>query len=110
MAVVEQGCHVQTSALDFDIPRSSLKSHVMKVTLSRKRRRKPVLSLVEEEKVVKYIMGMARYGYPINIMELKIKVAEATQLRETPFKDGIPGAGWLRWFQKRHPEIFLRMS
>jgi hypothetical protein len=31
-------------------------------------------------------------------------------LRQTPFKEGIPGAGWLRWFWKRHPEISLRTS
>jgi hypothetical protein len=110
MAVVEQGCPVQTVALDFDIPRSTLHGHVMGLTLSRKRGKKPVLSVVEEEKVVKYIMGMARYGHPISITELKIKVVEATQMQQTPFKEGIPGAGWLRWFQKRHPKISLRTS
>jgi hypothetical protein len=68
----------------------------MGLTLSRKRGRKPVLTAVEEDKVVKYIMGMAKYGHPIRIIELKIKVAEATQMHETPFKDGIPGAGWVR--------------
>jgi hypothetical protein len=104
MAAVDQGCPVQTAALDYEIPRSTLRCHVMGQSLSRKRGRKPVLSTVEEEKLVKYIMGMARYGHPLNITELKIKVAEATQLRETP------GAGWLRWFRKRHPEISLRMS
>jgi hypothetical protein len=55
-------------------------------------------------------MGMARYGHPINITELKIKVVEATQLHDTLFKDGIPGAGWVRLFRKRHPEISLCMS
>jgi hypothetical protein len=78
--------------------------------LFRKRGRKPVMSAVEEEKLMRYIMGMARYGHPINITKLKIKVAEAIQLRETPFKDGIPGTSWLRWFRKRHPKISLRMS
>jgi hypothetical protein len=58
------------------------------------------LSAVEEEKLVRCIMDMARYGHPINITELKIKVAKATQLRETPYKDGIPGTGWLYWFKK----------
>jgi hypothetical protein len=43
-------------------------------------------------------------------MELKIKVAEATRLRKTPFKEGIPGAGWLRWFRKRHSKISLCTS
>jgi hypothetical protein len=82
----------------------------MELTVSRKRGRKPVLSAVEEEKVIRYILGMAKYGHPMNIIELKIKVAEATQLRDTPFKDGIPRAGWLHWFRKRHPKISLCMS
>jgi hypothetical protein len=110
MAAIDQGCLVQIAALDYDIPRSSLKSHVMGLTMSRKRGKKPVLSVVEEEKVVRYILGMAKYGHPINITELKIKVVEATQLQETPFKNGILGAGWLRWFRKRHPKILLHMS
>jgi hypothetical protein len=73
-----------------------LRGHVMGLTLSRKKGKKLVLSVVEEEKVIKYIMG---------ITELKIKVAEATQMRKSPFKEGIPGPGWLRWFRKRHSEI-----
>ena len=80
MVAIGQGCPVQTATLDYDIPRSSLKSHVMGLVVSRKRRRKPVLSTVEEEKVVRYILSMAKYGHPINITELKIKIAEATQL------------------------------
>ena len=29
------------------------------------------------------------------------------QLREPPFKFGVLGAGWLRWFQKCHPKVSL---
>jgi hypothetical protein len=110
LSAVERGSPIQTAPLDFDIPRTTLRNHVMGLSLSRKKRRRPVLSKVEEEKVVQYILGMARYGHPINITELKIKVAEATQLHDTPFKDGIPRAGWVRWFRKCHPEISVRMS
>jgi hypothetical protein len=31
-------------------------------------------------------------------------------LHDIPFKDGIPGPGWLCWFCKRHPELSLWMS
>jgi hypothetical protein len=30
--------------------------------------------------------------------------------REIPFKDGVLGDGWVRWFRKRHPEVFLRSA
>jgi hypothetical protein len=88
MADVERACHVQITALDYDIPKSTLRSHMMELILSRKLGRKWILSLIEEEKVVKYINGMARYGHPINIIKLKIEVVEASQLRDTPFNDG----------------------
>jgi hypothetical protein len=110
MATIERGCPIQTTALDYDVPKSTLHSHIMELTLTRKRGRKPILSAVEEEKLVNYIHRMARYGHPLNLTKLKIKVAEATQLCDTPFTDGIPGPGWLRWFQKPHPELLLCMS
>jgi hypothetical protein len=78
MATEDKGCPVQTAALDYDVPRSTLRSHVMGIILSRKRGRKLVLSASEEEKVVQYLYGMARYGHPMSLTKLKIKVAEAT--------------------------------
>jgi hypothetical protein len=44
LSIVERGSPVQTTALDFDIPRSILRNHVMGLSLSRKRGRKPLLS------------------------------------------------------------------
>jgi hypothetical protein len=108
MAAVERGFPVQKVALDYVIPRTTLGSHVMGLTLSRKRGRKPVLSSIEEEKLMNYYI--ARYGHPLNLIELRIKVVEATQLRDTPFIDGILGHGWLHWFKKCHPELSLHMS
>ena len=42
--------------------------------------------------------GMVELEHPIDIMELKYKVAEACQERVTPFHEGISGQGWLQWF------------
>jgi hypothetical protein len=50
----------------------------MGLILSRKRGRKPVLSATKEEKLVQHIYSMARYGHPLNLTKLKIKVVEAT--------------------------------
>jgi hypothetical protein len=33
-----------------------------------------------------------------------------TQGRETPFTNGVPGIGWLRWFRKRYPELSVRLA
>ena len=59
---------------------------------------------------MKWMLEMQEHAHPICIMELRRKVAEITQDRWTPFKDGIPGCGWLRWFQNRHPELTLRSA
>jgi hypothetical protein len=44
------------------------------------------------------------------MMQLIMKATQLTQHRETPFRDGIPGRGWLKWFRKRHPELVLRLA
>jgi hypothetical protein len=72
----------------------------MGLTISQKRGKKP-------KKDVNYIHNMARYRHPINLTELGIKVAKATQLRQTLFTDGIHGPRWLRWFWNWHPEVSL---
>lgn len=53
---------------------------------------------------------MQAIGHPMSLTQLRIKVAEMTQERSTPFRNGIPGQGWLRWFKLRHPELSLRGS
>jgi hypothetical protein len=93
MLAIERGSPKQIVAFDFDIPRTTLRDHVMGFTFSWKGEKNLIFTLVEEEKVAKYIMGMARYGHSINITVLKVEVVEATQLRETPFKDEILGVG-----------------
>ena len=40
---------------------------------------------------------------------LKLKVAEISQGRVNPFKNGIFGDSWLYWFKKRHPYLVMRV-
>ena len=54
---------------------------------------------------------MQDLGHPLTPLELRLKVATATQTRETPWSaSGVPGKGWLRRFHSRHPEIMSRRS
>jgi len=53
---------------------------------------------------------MADRGFPLSWLNRRIKVASITQNCTTPFKDGIPGNGWVRWFKTRHPNISLRKA
>jgi len=37
-------------------------------------------------------------------------VAKITQERVTPFENMILGRGWLRWFRRCNPNLFLRVA
>ena len=107
VAAVDAGCPLATAAKDFGIPATSLRDHFYGRTLKRKKGRQGVLTVEEEIALVRWMMEMQDHTHPISVLELRRKVAEMTQKRWTPFKDGIPGRGWLRWFCNRHPELTL---
>ena len=94
----------------FNIPRSTLRDHYNGRIKSRKMGPKHVLNKEEEEKVVAYVVEMARLAHPLTPTDLKLKVAEICQTRHTPLKDGIPGRSWLYWFQKRHIQLVLKQA
>ena len=110
VAAVDAGCGLATAARNMEIPATSLRDHIYGRTIKRKKGRQGVLSVEEESALVKWMLEMQEHAHPICIMELRRKVAEMTQDRWTPFKDGIPGRGWLRWFRNRHPELTLRSA
>ena len=94
----------------FNIPRSILRDHYNGRIKSGKMGPKCVLTKEEEEKLVAYVVEMARLAHPLTPTNLKLKVAEICQTRHTSFKDGIPRRSWLYWFQKRHPQLVLRQA
>lgn len=53
---------------------------------------------------------MASVGHGLNIINLKVEVANIYQSRPNPFKDGIPGKSWWTGFKRRHPELTLRIA
>ena len=69
-----------------------------------------VLSAKEEPELVRYLLLMCDRGLGLTPALLKLKIYEITRTRVTPFKNGIPGDGWLRWFKRRHPELELRVA
>lgn len=52
-----------------------------------------MLSVEEDEQLVKYLFDMQERAHPLSITDVRMKVAELTQDRWTPFKNGVPGAG-----------------
>ena len=93
----------------FNIPRTSLRDHYEGKVKGRKMGPKATLTMEEEAKLVEYMEEMVKLAHPLSPNDLKLKVAEICQSRETPFKDGIPGRSWLKWFKKRHPHLVMRI-
>ena len=69
-----------------------------------------MLTAEEEHDLVGYLDKMIALGHPLNPSQLKLKVAEITQERVTPFKNGIPGESWLKWFKNKHPQFIARVA
>jgi hypothetical protein len=107
---VERGAAIRTAARVHQIPASSLRDHLYGTTTKRKRGRQGVLSQAEETSLEQYLLQMQDLGYPLTIGQLRLKVAQMVETRENPFRNGIPGAGWLRWFRRRHPNLALRST
>ena len=105
---LDSGYNMSQVSRHFQIPRSSLRDHYEGRTKSRKLGPQAVLTKVEEEQLVTYLEDMVRVSCPLNITELKAKVAEITQTRLTPFTNGILGKSWMKWFRNRHPYLVLR--
>ena len=70
---------------------------------------KTILTMAEERELVNYIHLMVHWRHPMTSTQLNKKVAEIIQERVTPFKDGVPGESWLKWFRARHPKLVLRV-
>ena len=107
MAAVERGAKIRAVARNFDIPASTLVDHVNGKILQRKKGPPTMLIQSEEKALEEYILKMQEYAYPLSMDQLRLKVAEMVQERVTPFCDGIPRNGWIKWFKKRNPNLIL---
>ena len=67
MLAADDGAPIKTVARHYGIPTTSLRDHVTGKTISRKRGKSGVLSLEEENELVKWILKMQTLGHPINL-------------------------------------------
>jgi hypothetical protein len=57
-----------------------------------------------------WLISMVERGYGLTPTALRMKVSEITMSRDTPFREGIPGRGWMRGWKRRHLELILRAA
>ena len=94
----------------YHIPYSSFREWCYGLRATRKRGPPTILSPDEEKQLADYCIRMCEMGQGLTPSALKLKVYDITKSRATPFRDGIPGSGWMRWWKHRHPELTLRVS
>ena len=110
MAAVDGGMNMHKAAQLYHIPYSSFREWCYSVRTSRKRGPPTVLTPSEEKQLVDYCIRMCEMGQGLTPSALKLKVYDITKSRATPFRDGIPGPGWMRWWKHRHSELTLQVS
>jgi len=81
-----------------------------RTAIYKRRGRKVVLTEDEEKELVDYVTNMQEIGYPLMIRHLREKVKILTQTQVTPFMNGVPSAGWVKYFRRRHEELTIRNS
>lgn len=110
LALIENGSTIKAAAQQYVIPYSTLREWTYTVRTSRKHGPPAVLSPKEEQHLVDYVIAMCDMGFGLTTTALRLKVQEMRSTRWTPFRNGIPGKSWLKWWQKRHPELTLRVA
>ena len=108
MEAIDQGYSYSQVSAEYDIPKSSLRDHVIGKTRSRKMGPKGVLTDEEEFALCEFIQEMREIGHSLTSTQVKIKVEQMIQQKITSFKEGIPRPSWWKWFKHRHQELILR--
>ena len=93
-AVTDDGMSLKQASRVFGVPSTSIKDHLYGKTRGRQRGIPPTLNSHEEKKIVNYVFKMQQLGHPLTPMQLRLKVAVATQGRSTLWSGSrVPGKG-----------------
>jgi hypothetical protein len=110
IAAFDSGMSMKKASEQFHIPYSSFREYCYGMRKSRRHGAKGVLSDEGERQLAKWLISMVERGYGLTPTALKMKVSEITMSKDTPFREGIPGGGWMWGWRWRHPELTLRVS
>lgn len=96
----------------YNIPRATLQFKIKNPTSKSQFGLTPYLTHDEEDAIEKWLIKMARKGFPRNADDVLETVQKflIDNPRDTPFVNNRPGTGWLKAFLKRHPILSQRTS
>ncbi|KMQ88832.1 tigger transposable element-derived protein 6-like protein, partial [Lasius niger] len=110
-AVKTGGISVRSASIKYNVPRTTLSDKLKnKVPEERKMGPETVLSAIEEEQLIRWIIVLGKAGFPVTKDHLldSVKMLITKVGRETPFTNNRPGRHWYQAFMRRHPEISTR--
>lgn len=114
MNALKSGKSQRQVAVQYRIPRRTLRNHVKSGSYARKMGCNSVLSKDEELELVKRIIRFSDVGMPLNSRMLRSYVYEFCEKNSIPSnfnKDNrMAGMDWLKSFMKRHPNIAQRRA
>ena len=110
-AIIDDGMKMTETSRNFGIPHTSIRDHLFGLVQGKKRGAKTTLKEDEEKKLLEYLFKMQDLGHPLTQGQLRLKVAQTTQTRETPWSaTGVLRKSWLRSFKQKHPELMNRKN
>ncbi|XP_045771781.1 uncharacterized protein LOC123871831 [Maniola jurtina] len=113
--MVERGIlSTYTAAARYNIPRRTLRNHLVSVSTTRKLGRSAILTTEQEAGLVRRIIRLADVGVPLTSKMLRVQAFSFCKIKKIPntFNDdkNVAGKKWLRLFLKRHPELARRKA
>lgn len=113
LQAINRGMPVKTASREYKIPKTTLHSKFHgKYPIECSAGAPPILTKEEESTLVKWIVCVAKVGFPISRDQLldSVRTLLLKKKKSNPFKDNRPGRHWYEGFLRRHPEISKRMS
>lgn len=112
---IRQGVKIREASRNYGVPRAIIQDRLkgrVRVDKSRRMGPDPFLSVENEEKIVQWVINIAKCGFPIKKNELinTVQKIVVDGNIKTPFKDNRPGQKWYASFLKRHPEVSARSA
>lgn len=114
LEAIKNGSKIRAACSKFGVPRTSVQDR-LSGRVSQKQRKMgpdPYLTQQNEDRIVKWILEIAKCGFSIKKNELLDTVQRIVKDDNinTPFKDGRPGQTWHAGFLKRHSKLSIRTA
>jgi hypothetical protein len=95
-AIENETTSLRKASRHWNTPLTSLSNHLYGNTRSKKLGPTCVLIIEEDRVMVGWVLSLHEVELSINIQQLKMKVAELTQTRPTPFRGRLLETSW--WY------------